>query len=412
MSRIAESLLPTRLGRQFRLLLSASWLTNLGDGIALAAGPLLIASLTHDPMVVALAPLLQQLPWLLFGLYAGVLADRLDRRRMVLVANLGRTVVLIVLVASIATDHVGIPLVLASLFLFGTCETFADTTSGTLTPMLVEPRDLGVANARLFAGYITVNQLVGPPVGAALFAAGMVWPFVAQVVGLCFGVLLIARLRLPPHGRAPGQRSRVRHDMAEGFRWLWNHPPVRTLALVIVSFNVTFGAAWSVLVLYATVHLGMGEVGFGLLTTAAAVGGLVGTSCYDWLERRVALGTLMRTCLTLEVFTHLGLALAPTPWVALAIMVVFGAYAFVWGTLAQAVRQRAVPTEFQGRVGSVYLVGVFAGMVLGSGLGGLIADQWGITAPFWFAAVGSAVILALIWRQLPQIAHTEPQLAN
>jgi predicted MFS family arabinose efflux permease len=161
------------------------------------------------------------------------------------------------------------------------------------------------------------------------------------------------------------------------------------------------------MVLYATEHLGMGAVGFGLLTTVAAVGGLVGTSVYDWLERRVALGTLMRVCLTLEVFVHVGLALAPAPWVAMVVMFVFGAYAFVWGTLSQAVRQRAVPLEFQGRVASVYLVGVFGGLVLGSALGGLIARQWGITAPFWFAAVGSALILAAIWRQLPQIAHSE-----
>lgn len=402
-----ESVVPARLGRPFRLVLLASWLSNLGDGIALAAGPLLIASLTRDPMLVALAPMLQQLPWLLFGLFAGVLADRLDRRRMLIVANTARALVLVVLVVDLTSGLASIGVVLAVLFLFGVSETFADTTSGTLTPMLVRPADLGVANARLFAGHITVNQLVGPPLGAALFAAGVVWPFVAQTVLLLMAVLLIVRVTLPPHGTAPEERSHLRQDMAEGFRWLWGHPPVRTLALVIVSFNITFGAAWSVLVLYATDHLGMGEVGFGLLTTAAAIGGLVGTSSFGWLEQRVPLGTLMRGCLTLEVFVHLGLALAPAPWVALVILFVFGAYAFVWGTLSQTVRQRAVPTEFQGRVGSVYLVGVFAGLVLGSALGGLIARNWGITAPFWFAAAGSAVILILIWGQLPRIAHAE-----
>ncbi|MEZ5092159.1 MFS transporter, partial [Nocardioides sp.] len=247
----------------------------------------------------------------------------------------------------------------------------------------------------------------GPPVGAALFAAGLAWPFAAQSVLMVFGVVLISRMRLPAHGLARTERSHVRADIAEGLRWLWRHPPVRTLALTIVSFNVTWGAAWSVLVLYATVHLGMSEVGFGLLTTAIAIGGLVGTASYGWLERRVELGTLMRVCLTLEVATHLALAVAPAPWVAMVIMVVFGAYAFVWGTLSSAVRQRAVPMAFQGRVTSVYNVGVFGGMVVGSALGGLIARHFGVTAPFWFAGVGSALILALIWRQLPQIAHAE-----
>lgn len=407
MSRLLEIVVPRRLGHQFRWLMASSWVTNLGDGIALAAGPLLIASQTHDPLIVALAPLLQQLPWLLFGLHAGALADRLDRRRMIIVGDLVRAGIVVVLVAAILTGTLSILLLLALLFLLGVAETFVDTTAGTLTPMLVAKPDLGIATSRLFAGYITVNQLVGPPLGAALFAAGMAWPFAAQAVLMLFGVLLISRLRLPAHGTHPEDRTRIRSEIAAGLRWLWQHPPVRTLALTIVTFNVTWGAAWSVLVLYSTVHLGMSEIGFGLLTTAIAVGGLVGTLSYDWLERRVELGTLMRICLTLEVFTHFALALAPAPWVAVVIMVVFGAYAFVWGTLSAAVRQRAVPTEFQGRVNSVYNVGIFGGIVVGSALGGLIARHFGITAPFWFAGVGSAVILALIWRQLPQIAHAE-----
>ena len=109
-------------------------------------------------------------------------------------------------------------------------------------------------------------------------------------------------------------------------------PAVRTLTLTIVTFNVTFGAAWSVLVLYATQRLGLGAVGFGLLTTVGAAGGIVGTASYDWLERHASLATIMRVGLIIETFTHLGLALTTTRWVAMAIMFVFGAHAFVWGT--------------------------------------------------------------------------------
>ena len=135
------------------------------------------------------------------------------------------------------------------------------------------------------------------------------------------------------------------------------------------------------------------------------MGGILGTASFDWLERQVALKTLMRACLVLEVLTHLSLALTTVPWVAMVVMVVFGAYAFVWGTLGYTVRQRAVPTEFRGRVGSVYLVGLFAGLILGQGLGGVIAERWGLAAPFWFAFVGSGVTLVVVWRQLAHIAH-------
>ena len=86
-------------------------------------------------------------------------------------------------------------------------------------------------------------------------------------------------------------------------------------------------------------------------------------------------------------------------------MVVFGAYAFVWGTLGRSIRQRAVPTDFQGRVEGVYMVGLMGGLVVGQAIGGVIAETWGITAPFWFAAVGSAVTLALVWRQLDDVAR-------
>jgi MFS family permease len=406
-SRLVEAWAPARLGRDFRWLLASSWVSNLGDGIMLAAGPLLVASQTQSPILVALAALLQRLPWLLFGLYAGALADRLDRRVVVIVADLLRTVVLLVLISAIVSDQVNIAWVLVAMFLLGVAEVFADTTSSTLLPMLVEKRDLGVGNARLMAGFIAVNQMAGPPLGAILFATGMAVPFMAQALVVLLGALLIARIATPKGAVRDVEGTRVGRDIVEGVRWLWHHHAVRTLALVMFIFNVTWGAAWSVLVLYATQRLGMGEIGFGLLTTAAAVGGLISTSFYRWLEERVALATLMRACLMLEVATHLALAVNTVPWVAIAIMVVFGAYAFVWGTLSSAVRQRAVPTELQGRVGSVYLVGLFGGIVLGQALGGVIADIWGLAGPFWFAFVGSGITLILIWRQLGHIAHAD-----
>lgn len=407
MTRIVEALLPARLGVGFRWLLASSWASNLGDGIALAAGPLLVASLTHDARLVALAATLQWLPPLLFGLLAGALSDRLDRRRIIVVVNVIRTLVLGVLVAVIATGQVSIAVVLGVLFLVATAEVFADNTASTLLPMLVERRDLSVANSRLQTGFITVNQLAAPPLGAALFAVGAVWPFAAQAVVVAFAAVLVSRIVLPPHGRAKGERSHVRHDIAEGFRWTVHHPAVRTLVLTIFTFNITFGAAWSVLVLYATRRLGLGEVGFGLITTVSAVGGLAGTTAYGWITRHVSLGNLMRIGLIIETLTHLALALTTRAWVALGIFFVFGAHAFVWGTTSITVRQRAVPMHLQGRVGSVNMVGVFGGLVLGSGIGGVLAQRWGVTAPFWFAFVGSAVFVVLIWRQLAHIAHDD-----
>jgi predicted MFS family arabinose efflux permease len=395
------------MGSAFRWLVGSSWTSNLGDGIGLAAGPLLIASETQDPLLVALAALLQRLPWLVFGLYAGVLADRIDRQRMVVVADLLRAAVLGALTLTVVTGTVSAAIVLCAMPLLGTAKVFADTATGTLLPMVVAADDLAIGNARLMTGFITTGQLVGPAVGAVLFAAGRASPFVAETVLVAAGALLVAQMRLPALVTGD-HRSSIVHDVAEGFRWTWGNAAVRTLTIAIVTFNVTFGAAWSILVLYASQRLGLGAVGFGLLTTVSAIGGLAGTGIYDWLQRRVSLADIMRAGLIVETLTHLGLAITTTAWVAMAIMFVFGAHAFVWGTTSRTIRMRAVPTALQGRVGSVYYLAVFGGILVGQAIGGGVARAWGITAPFWFAFVGSAIILALIWRELGHVAHVEP----
>jgi MFS family permease len=396
------------MGRPFRWLVGSAWVSNLGDGIGLAAGPLLVASQTSDPLLVALAGLLQRLPWLLFGLYAGVLADRIDRRLLVVAVDLLRAATLAVLTVAVVTGRADITVVLVTMFLLGTAEVFADTAVHTLLPMVVAKPDLGIGNARMMTAGITMNQLVGPALGAMIFAAGRAWPFLVQGVCVALGAVLVSRMMLPPLDRPVGP-SHVGRDIAEGFRWTWGNPAVRTLTITIVLFNVTYGAAWSVLVLYATQRLDLGPVGFGLLTTVGAVGGIAGTAAYDWLERHVSLASIMRVGLIVETFTHLGLALTTTGWVAMVIMFAFGAHAFIWSTTQRTVRMRAVPAALQGRVGSLYSIGVFGGIVAGQGLGGLIAKAWGITGPFWFAFIGSAVLLVLLWKELAHIAHADEE---
>lgn len=397
------------MGRDFRWLLASSWTSNVGDGVALAAAPLLIASMTSSPILVASGAILQFLPWLLFGLHAGAIADRFDRRRLVMVANAARAVVLAALCVFLVTGAANIWIVLAVAFLYGTAEVFVDTAGSTLLPMLVKPADLGIGNARLQAGYLVANQFAGPPLGAFLFAAGTAWPFLLEVVCVSFAVVLISRMaKTPVPPRETDTHPPVHTDIAEGLRWLWRNPPVRMLVVIILVFNITWAAPWGVLVLYATEHLHMGAVGYGALTTASAAGGILATLSFGWLERHVSFATLMRVVLSLEVLMHLSFALTTTGWVALVIMFFFGAYAFVWGTISTTVRQRLVPAELQGRVASVNMVGVFGGMVVGQALGGVIAQVWGLTAPWWFAFVGAALTLLLVWKPISQIVSAKP----
>jgi predicted MFS family arabinose efflux permease len=200
----------------------------------------------------------------------------------------------------------------------------------------------------------------------------------------------------------------VHTDILSGIRWLWQNPPVRTLVIIILTFNVTWAAPWGVLVLYATDYLQMGPVGYGALTTASAIGGLAATLLFGRLERRFSFASLMRVCLSAEVLMHLAFALTTSGTVAFVIMIAFGAYAFVWATISTTVRQRLVPHHLQGRIASVNMVGVFGGLVIGQALGGVIAQVWGPTGPWWFAFVGAAITLLLVWRPISYIAAAKP----
>ncbi|MEO1063593.1 MAG: MFS transporter [Actinomycetota bacterium] len=406
MARPLESVFPRRLGTNFRWLVSSSWATNLGDGMGIAAGPLLVESLTDDPLLVGLAWLVGRLPALFFGLHAGVAADRFDRRRLLIVANLARAGVIAVLAITIATDAVGIGLVLAALFVLGVAETLADTTSHTLLPMIVRPGDLTTGNTRLMFGFIGLDQLVGPSIGAILFAVGASVPFFGQAVVLAFGVVLASRLRLGPVTAPDPTATTVRREIAAGLRWLWGHAAIRTLAITVAVFNLTFGAAFSVLVVLATERLGLGEVGFGVLTSISALGGILGTVVYHRVEARIGMAAIMRIGLVIEASTHLVFATATTAWPAMVAMFCFGVHASMWGTTAATIRQASVPEHLQGRITAVYGVGLKGGLVIGAAAGAVLAQVGGITAPYWFAFVGSTITLVLIWRSLAHIARS------
>jgi MFS family permease len=398
---------PARLGTTFRWLLASSWVSNVGDGFSLAAGPLLIASRTHDPILVALAAFMQWVPGFAFGLYAGAVADRVDRRLLVMTMNLVRAAALAGLTAAIVFNVAGVGVVLAALFVLGTADTFGNSASGAILPMVVDKKDLGIANARFMFGWVGLSQLTGPPIGAALFAVGAAWPFAGETICATAGVLLFTRVVLPPHGRGNAERRHLRHEILEGLRWSREHRAMRALVIQILTFNVTYGASWSVLVLYSEQRLRMGTVGFGLLTTVTAFGSLLGTMTYGWLEAHVSLANIMRYGLVLETFTHLVLAVTRSPAVAMTMLFFFGIHLIYWATIATSVRQRAVPLEMQGRVGSVYSFAMLGGLVVGSVVGGLLAHRWGITAPYWFGFFGCAVILTAIWREVGNIAYED-----
>lgn len=291
-------------------------MSNIGDGVALAAAPLLIASQTRDPFLISLAALAQRTPWLFIGLYAGVLADQVDRRRLIVIGNGVRAIVLTGLTATIVGDRVDVTIVLAALFVLATAEVFVDISTGTLLPMIVSSDDL---------------------------------------------------------------------------------------TITIFTFNLAFGALIALLVLLSIERLGLGELGFGLLTSASAGGAVIGSVLYVRAERAIGMVWIMRIGLVIETLTYLVFALTTVGWIAMAMFFLFGIHSAMWGTTSTTVRQRAVPAALQGRISSVYLVAVQGGIAIGAALGGVISSIWGVARAYWFAFAISAAALAAIWRELRHI---------
>jgi MFS family permease len=403
---------PPELGTDFRRIFPASIISNLGDGAMAAAGPLLVASITAQPAAVGAAAFIQQLPWLLFALFSGVLVDRLDRRLMIVAADTFRALVLVALGVAVLLNTAPLWAVYTALFLLGTAETLADNASGALLVSAVPKEHLGKANARLFASATVLQQLGGPPLGALLFAAGAGIPLVFDAVTFAAAATLVARVAVRPPLPDPSTRAALLHDVREGVRWLWQHSGVRTLALSILVMNITFCAAFATWVLFARERLGLSETQFGLLVAVGAVGGVVGMPTYHFLEPRVGPVTLLRAGLIIETAVHLVLALTRNPWIAGATMAVFGVHAVVWGIVSTTTRQLVTPDNLMGRVNSVYLLASVGGAAVGSALGGVLAQQFGLAAPFAIAFVAMVVMTLVAWPPLRNIAVRQVPAAD
>jgi MFS family permease len=395
------------LGANFNKLWSAGAVSNIGDGIVAAAAPLLVASVTRDPVLVGLAVFVQQLPWVLFSLLSGVFVDRLDRRRLVVVVNVVRALVIGALALAVAQDVVSIPIVYAAGFLLGTCETLGDNASSALLPAVVRPEDLPRANARMATVFFAVNQFAGPPLGAALFVVAAALPFGINAVTFGLAAVLISTMRGVGQA-APGERRSIRADIGEGVRRLWGNPVLRMLAVALLLMNVTLLAGFSILVLYSRDRLGLNEYGYGILLTAMATGALIGTVIAPRLQARFSDSSLLRAGLVIETLTHVGLALATTVWVAGPVLIAFGIHGSILGAVSITLRQRTVPDELRGRVQSVYMMFVIGGNAVGALIGGPIVRWLGITAPFWMSAAVMAALTSAAWRPFGHRLHDEP----
>ncbi len=391
--------------RAFLRLWVAKGLSDAGSGMTLAAGPLLMTTLTSDPVLIGGAAGVQQLPVLLFGLFGGALVDRRGARRLIVVTDLLRGLLMLLLSVGLAAGAVaggpGIAAVYATVFLLGAGACVVSPASLALLPSIVAPSRLASANAKLQATSTVGGFLVAPPLGALLFALARPLPFAADAVSFAVGALLL--LGLPssgaPAARTPGS---FRGDITAGLRWLLRHPRLRTLALCMVVMNVTLGGVMATLVIYAGRRLGITGAGYGGLLACVAVGSVAGSLIAGRLRRAVGPGRLLAVGLVVETATHLSLALVSVPVAAAVVLVVFGVHDGIWGIVTTTARQQLIPEEMRGRVQSAYLTFSVGGHAVGAFLGGALVARGGPTGPLWFGFAVMSLLCLLagpfLWR--------------
>jgi len=387
------------LGAKFRRLWQASFATNLADGIWLAAGPLLAASLTRDPLLIAGLATAQRLPWLLFSLPSGVIVDRLDRKHIIWIGNAIRGSLILALGLCAYYGLLNIYGMYVFFFLLGTVEPFVDNASFAILPRVVSQPQLEKANGRLFATTTVANDMVGPPVGSYIFT--LFPPLAFLVSSLAYGgsAALMGSLEGTYHARRqPGAASRLLAEIKEGFRWFLNNSVLRALAFLVTLQNLVFTAGYSLLVLYAQDRLGLGATGYGLLLSVAAVGGLAGAVTADRIGARLGTGRVIILGIVLTGLAFLVLGVTHSTPVAAAMLALNSFSVTMSVTLILALRQTLIPDDLLGRVTSVYRFLVIGTAPLGSLAGGLLARRYELGTPYWVGGVVILVATLLMYR--------------
>jgi predicted MFS family arabinose efflux permease len=396
-----------RPGRPLATLLAAGAVSSLGDGVTLAAAPLLAASVTRDPRAIAAVGVAWSLPWLLFALVSGAVADRADRRRLMVAADLVRVVSLAVLTAAVLGGRASIPALVALFFVNAAAETVFDTAWQSTLPMVVERDDLPRANGWLQTIEFAGNGLLGPALGGVLFAAAAAAPFAVDAAS--FGVSALLLVTLPGRFRAagpaagpdgPDRRPTLRADIAEGVRWLLGHRVLRTICWVLAIENIVEMAGFAMLVLLAQDVLGLDARGYGLLLACLAVGGVAGGTVAARLHRRLGdQGSVVGSTLLMSAAWAL-LAATGLPVVAGAGVALYGLAAVWWNVVTVSFRQAVVPERLQGRVNSAYRLVSWGTLSAGAAAGGVVVAQLGLRALYTAAAVVLLALAALAWRLL------------
>ncbi len=413
------------LGKAYRKLWLATATSNLGDGVASVAYPWIASAVTRSPLLIAIAGVASQLPWLIFTLPAGVITDRFDRRKIIVAMDLLRGsltlfVAFIVLskshelpnlndLKSLTGAHTNVALYLVIIFtafLFGMVEVLRDNTAQTLMPSIVEKENLEKANGRMWAAESLTNSFIGPPLGSLLIAAAIFLPFFFHAATFFVAAALIASITstLKPLSAPKSERKiNVRAEIKEGFTWLWKHELLRPMAIVVGSLNGALSIIGATSILFAQEVLHTSVLVFAILGTAGAIGGILGGTLGPKLAAKIGSGPSITLALTLIPTTVLAIGFMNHWYFVWALTAVSTFVAVLWNVIGVSLRQSIIPAHLLGRVTSVYRFFAWGSMPIGMFIGGALVSinqhfmsrEWALRSSYLVAAALGFIILVI-----------------
>ena len=383
-----------RLPNSYWRLFSSSTISNLGDGMVVAAAPLLAISLTNDSRLIAAISFAAMLPWLILSLPAGVYLDRHDRQKIMVRANLVRGMIFALIAIGAATDSLNIYLLIVATMLAGVCELFFDMSSQAILPAMINQESLEVANSRLYISQIISNGFVGLPFGAWIFVIAIGAPFGINAIALILAALLIRSIRVKSVPKVEGSTNSFGADLRQGLAWLWKHDLLRTLAIMLGVANMCGMFAQAVFVKFARDELGLGARGFGILLAATSVGSIVGVLIGQRVSKKLGATSAIILSYIIFAISDVIPGVFPKIWTVALSGIVMAIAGTTWNVITVSMRQRLIPAELFGRVNSVYRFVGTGSTAFGALIGGQIAYSFGLRATY--LASGVVLLVALI----------------
>ncbi|TDC50288.1 MFS transporter [Jiangella ureilytica] len=399
------------LGRALRNVVAANVSSSLGDGIARVAAPLLAARLTDDPLLVAGIAAVAMLPWLIFAIPAGILLDRIDRRRAMTLANGARALLSVLLLVLFATDGLTIWWLYVVVFVYGVFETIYDGAIRAVLPSIVATPDLPRANSRVEAGEIVVERFLSGPLTSALFAVSVVIPL--GINALTYAVAGILAVFLPvaaagAHRTDPTGEPHIAwyRQFSDGFRYLMGNPMLRKLWMISVVIALLFSAATATMVLYVLNRLGLPEAWYGGFILAGAVGSLGAAALANRLKERYRAGPVMAVAQTVALAALVLMGAVPVLGVVAFGYLLSAGGTTVWNILVMSLRQAAIPSRLLGRVHGTWRTLLWGTMPLGSLVGGVLG-RIDLRAPFLIAGGAATLVTLASFRFLSGLPNPE-----